>query len=67
MPAVADLTLPKLDMTDPSLKGELWHAGMKSMLESGEWLAESPMATVVLDREAGEFFLRTRSAVFPGL
>ena len=54
-------------MTDPSLKGELWHAEMKSLLESGEWLAESPMATVVLGREAGEFFLRTRSAVFPGL
>ena len=67
MTAVADLKLPKLDMTDPSLKGELWHAEMKSMLESGEWLAESPMATVVLGREAGEFFLRTRSAVFPGL
>ncbi len=67
MTAVADLTLPKLDMTDPSLKGELWHAEMKSMLGSGEWLAESPMATVVLGREAGEFFLRTRSAVFPGL
>src|SRR5680860_230876 len=67
MTQVADLTLPKLDMTDPSLKGELWHAEMKSMLSSGEWLAESPMATVVLGREAGEFFLRTRSAVFPGL
>ncbi|MBK5232270.1 MAG: cytochrome P450 [Thermoleophilia bacterium] len=67
MTQVADLTLPKLDMTDPSLKGDLWHAEMKSMLDSGEWLAESPMATVVLGREAGEFFLRTRSAVFPGL
>lgn len=67
MPAVADLTLPKLDLTDPNLKGELWHAEMKAMLESGQWLAESPMATVVLGREAGEFFLRTRSAVFPGL
>ena len=54
-------------MTDPSLKGEHWHAEMKSMLQSGVWLAESPMATVVLGREAGEFFLRTRSAVFPGL
>lgn len=67
MTQVADLTLPKLDMADPALKGELWHAEMKSMLESGEWLAESPMATVILGREAGEFFLRTRSAVFPGL
>lgn len=54
-------------MTDPGLKGDLWHAEMKAMLESGEWLAESPMATIVLGREAGEFFLRTRSAVFPGL
>lgn len=54
-------------MTDPNLKGEHWHAEMKSMLQSGVWLAESPMATVVLGREAGEFFLRTRSAVFPGL
>lgn len=67
MTQVADLSLPKLDMTDPSLRGDLWHAEMKSMLESGEWLAEAPMATVVLGREAGEFFLRTRSAVFPGL
>jgi cytochrome P450 len=67
MTAVADLALPKLDMSDPSLKGELWHTAMKTMLESGEWLAESPMATVVLEREAGEYFLRTRSAVFPGL
>ena len=67
MTAVADLTLPRLDLNDPGLKGELWHSSMKSMIESGEWLAEAPLATVVLDREAGEFFLRTKSAVFPGL
>jgi cytochrome P450 len=31
------------------------------------WLARGPYGYVVLDREAGEFFLRTRSAIFPGM
>src|SRR5436305_9446093 len=31
------------------------------------WLAANPFGFVVLDREAGEFFLHTRDAVFPGL
>ena len=31
------------------------------------WLAASPFGFIVLDREAGEFFLRTKAAVFPGL
>jgi cytochrome P450 len=31
------------------------------------WLAANPFGFTVLDREAGEFFLRTRDAVFPGL
>ncbi|HWG13727.1 MAG TPA: cytochrome P450, partial [Streptosporangiaceae bacterium] len=30
------------------------------------WLARSPLAYLVLDREAGEFFLRSRAAAFPG-
>jgi len=67
MTVVSDLSLPKLDLSDPGLKGELWHAGMKSMLDSGAWMAEAPLATVILDREAGEFFLRSKSAVFPGV
>ncbi|MGB0120027.1 MAG: cytochrome P450, partial [Solirubrobacterales bacterium] len=67
MPVVDDLTLPKLDLSDPGLRGELWHARMRSILDSGEWMARAPLATVVLDREGGEFFLRNRSAVFPGL
>ncbi|MGA7398241.1 MAG: cytochrome P450 [Solirubrobacterales bacterium] len=67
MPVVDDLTLPKLDLSDPGLRGELWHARMRSILDSGEWMARAPLATVVLDREGGEFFLRSRSAVFPGL
>ena len=31
------------------------------------WLAQAPFGYMVLDREAGEFFLRTRSAIFPGM
>src|SRR5438270_13754659 len=31
------------------------------------WLAANPYGYTVLDREAGEFFLRTKDAVFPGL
>ncbi|MFA9400373.1 MAG: cytochrome P450 [Acidobacteriota bacterium] len=66
MPKLADLDLPGLEMDDPGLKGRRWHREMNRLLDSGEWLARAPLATVVLDREAGEFFLRTRSAIFPG-
>jgi cytochrome P450 len=31
------------------------------------WLASQPFGYVVLDRVSGEFFLRSRAAVFPGL
>src|ERR1700736_1273604 len=36
-------------------------------LRSHGWLAQQPFGYMVLDREAGEFFLRTRSAIFPGM
>jgi cytochrome P450 len=37
-------------------------------LDSHEgWLAANPFGYTVVEREAAEFFLRTRSAVFPGL
>ncbi len=35
--------------------------------EQGSWLARAPLGVIVLDRDAGEQFLRTRSAIFPGL
>jgi cytochrome P450 len=38
-----------------------------SELAAEGWLAAGPYGYVVLDREAGEFFLRTRSAIFPGM
>src|ERR1700736_4399245 len=36
-------------------------------LRSHGWLAQQPFGYMVLDREAGEFFLRTRAAIFPGM
>jgi hypothetical protein len=53
MPLVADLPLPELDVADPLLRGERWHAAMDELRDSGAWLARSPLATVVLDRTAG--------------
>jgi len=67
MTALADLELPEIDPVDAALRGERWHEEMRRLRDSGEWLARAPLATVVLDREAGEFFLRTKAAIFPGI
>jgi cytochrome P450 len=67
MPLVTELDLPEIDLGDPELRGERWHAEMRRLRDSGSWLARAPLGTVVLDRAAGETFLRTRSAIFPGL
>src|SRR6202040_454782 len=39
---------------------------MRELREQG-WLAQHPFGYMVLAREAGEFFLRTLSAIFPGM
>lgn len=67
MTVLADLDLPELDFSDPELSGERWHERMRELGASGEWLAQAPLGTVVLEREAGEFFLRTKAAIFPGV
>jgi cytochrome P450 len=66
MPLVSELDLPTFDHTDESLRGERFHAAMAGAREYG-WLVQAPFGYMVLDREAGEFFLRTRSAIFPGM
>ncbi len=66
MALVSDLDLPAFDYTDPSLRGESFHAAMAEVRSQG-WLAEGPFGYMVLDRESAEFFLRTRSAIFPGM
>jgi cytochrome P450 len=66
MTLVDQLDLPALDYTDPAMRGERFHTAMGELRAQG-WLASGPFGYVVLDREAGEFFLRTRAAIFPGM
>jgi cytochrome P450 len=66
MTLVEELELPSFDYTDPALRGERFHKAMDE-LSAGGWLATGPFGYIVLDREACEFFLRTRSAIFPGM
>ncbi len=66
MALATDLDLPAIDVNDPSLRGERFHSEMRKLREAG-WLATAPLGFVVLDREAATFFLRTRSATFPGM
>ncbi len=65
MPALADLDLPELDYTDPELRGERFHSAMRDLAER-HWLVRAPLATIVLDRAAGDFFLKSKAAIFPG-
>src|SRR3982074_1738823 len=67
MPLASELELPNFDNTDPQLRGERYQAAMAALEGHDGWLAAGPFGYIVLDREAGEFFLRTRAAVFPGL
>src|SRR3954465_226913 len=66
MTALADLELPSLGYLDAELRGERFHAAMAELAQRG-WLATMPLGCVAVDREAGEFFLRSRSFTFPGL
>ena len=67
MPLAGELELPAFDHTDPTLRGERYRAAMAALQGHDGWLAACPFGFMVLDRESGEFFLRTRDAVFPGL
>jgi cytochrome P450 len=62
-----ELELPSFDHTDSTLRGERYRSAMADLRGHDGWLAASPFGFTVLDREAGEFFLRTKDAVFPGL
>jgi cytochrome P450 len=73
---VDELQLRAFDYTDASLRGERFHAAMAQLRGAGgpeqetggrAWLARGPFGYMVLDREAGEFFLRSRATTFPGM
>src|SRR5947209_5654286 len=67
MPIATELELPSFDHTNPELRGPLYREAMAGLSGHDGWLAANPFGFTVLDRESGEFFLRTKDAVFPGL
>src|SRR2546421_10367444 len=67
MPIATELELPSFDHTNPELRGPRYRDAMDGLSGHDGWLAANPFGFTVLDRESGEFFLRTRDAVFPGL
>jgi cytochrome P450 len=65
MTLVTELDLPTIDLASGDLAGDRYHEVLAGLRGQG-WLASSPLAFIVLDRESGEFFLRSRQAAFPG-
>ena len=65
MADAATLDLPEFDPTDVTLHGDRFH-DVVGELAAQSWLARIPLGYLTLDREAGEFFLRTKAATFPG-
>src|ERR1700761_9408662 len=65
MTTVTELDLPAFDYTAPDFSADRYHGQLAQVRAQG-WLARSPLAYLVLDAEAGEFFLRSRAAAFPG-
>ena len=65
MAIVTELELPEFDYLADDLTGEVYHQRLAEVRSRG-WLASSPLSYVVLDREAGEFFLRSKGTAFPG-
>src|SRR5579859_2220356 len=62
---VGEIELPEFDVNDSSMAGDAYHERLAEARKLG-WLVKSPIAYVVLDRDAGEFFLRSRQTAFPG-
>ena len=65
MNLVSDLDLPAFDYSAPDFSADRYHAQLAGIRQHG-WLARSPLAYIVLDHDAGEFFLRSRKTAFPG-
>ncbi len=65
MNLVSDLDLPAFDDAEPDVPADRYHAQLAGIRQQG-WLARSPLAYLVLDHDAGEFFLRSKETAFPG-
>jgi cytochrome P450 len=67
MPLVTELELPQINTLDESLRGDVYRELMGSVEGHDGWLAQAPFGFITLDRESGEFFLRSREAMFPSM
>src|SRR6266852_1442203 len=65
MNLVSELDLPAFDYTAQDFSADRYHQQLAETCQRG-WLAKSPLAYIVLDHDAGEFFLRSRKTAFPG-
>ena len=65
MNLVSELDLPAFDYSAADFSADRYHQQLAETRQRG-WLAKSPLAYIVLDHEAGEFFLRSRKTAFPG-
>jgi len=65
MNLVSELDLPVFDYSAPDFSADRYHQQLAETCQRG-WLAKSPLAYIVLDHDAGEFFLRSRKTAFPG-
>jgi cytochrome P450 len=65
MNLVSELDLPAFDYSAADFSADRYHQQLAETRQRG-WLAKSPLAYMVLDRDAGEFFLRSRKTAFPG-
>jgi cytochrome P450 len=63
--AVEELDVPELDDLDPALRGPAFDARMAE-LATETWIARARLGMMVIDRESGEFFLRSKQTSFPG-
>jgi cytochrome P450 len=63
--ALAELDLPEYDELDPTLRGPAFDEHMAG-LAAESWIVRGKFGYVILDRESGEHFLRSKQATFPG-
>ncbi|HEY1623455.1 MAG TPA: cytochrome P450 [Streptosporangiaceae bacterium] len=65
MNLVSELDLPVFDYSTPGFPADAYHTQLAALCARG-WLARAPLAYIVLDHAAAEFFLRSRDTAFPG-
>jgi cytochrome P450 len=64
---VTELELPIINTLDEDLRGPVYQETMAAVAGHDGWLAACPFGFVTLDRESGEFFLRSREVMFPSM